>query len=257
MTKNCAICGNKIKLLDQNLKFKDGFADEKCFKKAGLKTSMSDITWASEHNIADLSKLINNGETINTKELAKEKKQDAKADKQDKIDKIWEQFKKVGVSDTFGTKKEIRTLPDILSDDETIKYATSGFLEANTVLMVCTNIRILFLDKGLVYGVKSTEIPLDMVNSVNYSKKIVVGNISIVNGAKTTLIEQVNKDTAPKMVDAIKQARLDYTNSSNQRKIVKEEQSLANKLRDLKSLLDEGIITEEEFSKKKKQLLNI
>lgn len=52
---------------------------------------------------------------------------DSTNQKQQKLDKILQQMKDAGVSDTFGTKKEIKSLPDILDDNEVVKYATSGF----------------------------------------------------------------------------------------------------------------------------------
>lgn len=126
---------------------------------------------------------------------------------------VKQQFKDANVSDTFGTKKEIKYLPEIMAEDEVIQYATSGIVEENTVLVVCTNERVLFIDKGMIYGVKSNEIPLDMVNSVSYSKGMMFGEISVVNGAITTKIEQVNKDTAPIMTEAIKKAAKKYKES--------------------------------------------
>lgn len=53
--------------------------------------------------------------------------------RQQKMNKILKQMEEAGVSDIFGTKKEIKALPDILDDDEVIKYAISGFWNNNTV----------------------------------------------------------------------------------------------------------------------------
>ncbi|MCC7667842.1 hypothetical protein CRI87_12145 [Liquorilactobacillus satsumensis] len=50
-----------------------------------------------------------------------------------------------------------------------INYATTGIVDNNTVLVVCTDSRVLFVDKGMLYGIKSSEIPLDMINGVAYS----------------------------------------------------------------------------------------
>ena len=63
------------------------------------------------------------------------------------------QIDALGETDTFGTKKEIKYLPDVMDpDDETIMAITSGFMDGNTWLVVCTNRRILFIDKGLIFG---------------------------------------------------------------------------------------------------------
>lgn len=176
------------------------------------------------------------------------------------LETIQQQLTDAGVTDTFGTKKEIKALPDMLSDDEVIQYATSGFVDGNTVLMVCTNTRVLFVDKGLVFGIKSTEIPLTMINGVSYSKGLMFGKISIVNGAITTKIDQVNKDTAPKMVEAVKKATAALTQVNQQpvaQTATKSEPDLIEQLRGLKVLVDEGVLTQDEFDAKKKQVLGI
>ncbi|MEL5725221.1 hypothetical protein E5289_18790 [Lactiplantibacillus pentosus] len=119
------------------------------------------------------------------------------------LDTVKSQMEQAGVSDLFGTKKEVKALPDILNDDEHIIYATSGMVDSNTVLAVLTQKRVIFIDKGLIYGIKSTEVPLDMINGVSYSKGIILGKISITNGAATTVIDSVDKSTAPIMTPCL------------------------------------------------------
>lgn len=179
---------------------------------------------------------------------------DSTNQKQQKLDKILQQMEDAGVSDTFGTKKEIKSLPDILDDNEVVKYATSGFWNNNTVLMVCTDQRIIFLNKNMIYGIDRNDIPLNTVNEVSYSSKILFATITITNGANTTVIEQVSKETAEPMVKAIKEAQQNYINKQNISVQLLDE---ADQIRKFKSLLDDGIITEEEFEAKKKQLLGL
>ncbi|WP_461241170.1 PH domain-containing protein [Paucilactobacillus sp. N302-9] len=272
MAKTCAICGDKIKMLDSDsVNLQDGFIDGKCALKAGIKGAFASVDWGTSHTVADVQKILDSGKPIDIKaENQQAKLQKKEQKKQDIIEKtasneaklkiINQQFIDAGVSDLFGTRKEVNALPDILADDEVVKYATSGIVDANTILMVCTDTRILFIDKGLVYGIKSTEIPLDMVNSVNYSKGMLFGDISIVNGAVTTKVENVNKATAPIMVDAVKQARTDFMNKKQQPaqpQPVQSQTSVVDELRELKGLVDEGILTQEEFDAKKKQILGI
>lgn len=174
--------------------------------------------------------------------------------RQRKMNKILKQMEEAGVSDTFGTKKEIKALPDILDDDEVIKYATSGFWNNNTVLMICTDQRVIFLNKNMVYGTDRNDIPLNTINAVSYSSKMLFATITITNGANTTVIEQVSKETAEPMVKAIKDAQQNYINGQN---VSAQPLDEADQIRKFKSLLDDGIITEEEFEAKKKQILGL
>ena len=172
-----------------------------------------------------------------------------------------QQFKDAGINDLFGTKKEVAELPNIIDlNSETIKYAVSGLLGANTVLVVCTDKRIIFLDKGLVYGIRTTEIPLDMINAVSYSQGIVFGKVSVTNGANTTEINNVPKEKAALLAKIIKEEAANFKNKLNNGSIarsVPETNNNFSQLKELKELLDQGIITQEEFNAKKKQLLGL
>ena len=79
-------------------------------------------------------------------------------------------------------------------------------------------------------------------------------------------IEQITKKDAPIMADTIKKESVNYkeslqtpnsNNSSTQQKTSNNTDDLIKQLRELKNLVDEGILTEEEFNAKKKQLLGL
>lgn len=175
-------------------------------------------------------------------------------DNNQRLAQIKEQFIKAGVSDLFGTKKEVKALPELLDEGEIVLYATSGFVDKGTVLVVITDKRLVFVNRGLIYGTDFKEISFDHVNAVSYSKGMVLAKISVTNGADTTLISQVAKDAAPKFVDVLKHAIAD---SHQQSQPVASSDNSVNDLRNLKMLLDEGIITQEDFDAKKKQILGI
>ncbi|QHS21462.1 hypothetical protein GWK91_00140 [Virgibacillus sp. MSP4-1] len=158
--------------------------------------------------------------------------------------------------DTFGTKKEFKYLPESLYDDETIKFLTSGFLENNTWMIVCTNKRILALDKGMVFGLKQQEIPLDKISSVSFKKKIMYGEIQIVTSSSEIKIENIFKDQVELFVKAINEAQEDANNTNNQTQAVQQDDTVSQ-IEKLAKLKDDGILTEEEFTAKKKQLLGI
>ncbi|MFK5243118.1 PH domain-containing protein, partial [Lactococcus lactis] len=85
-----------------------------------------------------------------------------------------EQLKKAGVSDTFGTKKEVKQLPQVMRENEIISFATSGFVDGDTVLIVITNFRLFFLNNGMIFGKKFTEFPLDKITDLTYSQKLLL-----------------------------------------------------------------------------------
>lgn len=150
----------------------------------------------------------------------------------------------------WGTKKEVKELTNIISDDEVITYATSGVYEGHTWLVVSTSKRIIFLDKGMLFGVSQIEIPLSKVNAVKYRKGLFVGEIEIWDGASMFKVKNVLKKTLIPFVNAVNDSIEKIEKSQKSSKA-----SVADEIIKFKKLLDEGAITQEEFDNKKKELL--
>lgn len=174
-------------------------------------------------------------------------------------EEIQKRLKELGQVDMFGTKKEVKELPNIMYDGETLEYLMSGFMNGNTWLIVCTNKRILFLDKGLIFGCKQLEIPLDKVNSVETSKGLLLGSIKVWDGASAMKIDNVQKFALQPFVTAVNNAREALKNNNQQVKVEKNNDTndYIKELEKLAELKEKGIITEEEFLSKKKQLLGL
>ncbi|MFP7480173.1 PH domain-containing protein [Terribacillus saccharophilus] len=178
------------------------------------------------------------------------------------VESIKERFKEVNVTDLFGTKKEVKELPMILFDDEIINYATSGFLDNNTWLIVVTNKRVLFLDKGMVFGIKQKEIPLEKINSISQKRGMLMGEIHIWDGAAKFQIKQVAKNTVQPFVDATNRA-IDELKKGQTVTVVQAQAETAAapepsgyaKIKELKELLDMGAITQDEFETEKKKYI--
>ena len=168
------------------------------------------------------------------------------------LEEIKERIKDFGEVDTFGTKKEIRYLPEILAEDETLEGITSGLMGGNTWLIALTNKRIIFLDKGMIYGLKQKEIPLNKVNSIEQKTGIVFGEIGIWDGASQMQIKNVYKNTVKTFVLSVNKAISDAKKSP---RFSAPQTDLASQVEKLASLRDEGILTEEEFSDQKRKLL--
>src|SRR3954451_16863952 len=79
--------------------------------------------------------------------------------------------------DQFFTKKELKHLPDVLAEGEQVLAFTSGLMDGDTWLIALTDRRIIFLDKGMIWGLKQTLIDLDKVNSISGETGIFFGTI--------------------------------------------------------------------------------
>lgn len=259
MKRTCAVCGRKIGLLTACAITKDGYflcsTELKdiapTLQASDTKIDKALAKWIAQHTLQEYLDFYNSGQSlrdVNTPE------------KNISLDEIQAQMEQAGVSDLFLTKKEVKFLPNILEKGEIIQYATSGSINGNSALIVCTNSRVIIIDRGIIYGTRSTEIPLDMVNGVSYSQGMVLGKINIANGSEHTCVDNVSKATAPIMVNTIKEAAQKYKLNiyhSNQPSYQSDQIDPAEEIMKFKKLLDAGAITQEEFDAKKKQLLNL
>lgn len=166
---------------------------------------------------------------------------------------FYKELKKIPGYDSFGTKKEIKHLKKFLYTDESVFAIASGIMDGTTWLIACTNKRILFIDCGLIYGVKHSEITINKINAVSFKNGLVLGEIHIEDGASTRVIKNVQKTSTKPFVDAVHKA-IEMQNNSpipQQANV-----SIADELLKFKQLLDMGAITNQEFEDQKQKLLN-
>lgn len=167
-------------------------------------------------------------------------------------------MKEANVSDLIIKENIIKELSKILRDDEAIKFATTGFLNRRDILVVLTQTRIILIEKDFKYSV----ITLDMVDSVIYSRGIDSSKISIASGPKNIIIGNIPREDARVVTEKIKNASSTYKTTLLESEI--HLASFQNKvdyeiaqIKKYKALLDEGLITQEEFEAKKKQIMGI
>lgn len=158
------------------------------------------------------------------------------------------------------TKRQLKTLASMLHDDEKILYVTATSRAVGPILpciIICTNYRVLIMQKGFVYGNDIKQIALDKINTIDYHLSLMHAEIQIIDGAgKETKISAIPKNEVIELVKTIQEAMNNYAAKT---KVTNEDASNdpADQLRKLKSLVDEGIISKEEFEAKKKQILDI
>lgn len=156
----------------------------------------------------------------------------------------------------FGTKKEIKALPDILDDGESIKAITSGLMNNNTWLAVCTDRRIIFLNRGMFYGLRQIQVPLERIQSIDHEFSIVFGSITVWDGASAFTISMVLKNSIMPFVKiAQEQMQIARKQSKADAATANKENDIASQLERLAALKEKGHLTEEEFQSQKKKLL--
>ena len=119
---------------------------------------------------------------------------------------VEKQLAKVNAKKRLGVGKELKHLHEVINKGENILGHTRGFYNKNTWLICITDRRVLFLDKGMIYGMKSAEIPLDNVSSVNYETGILVGSITVTAGGAEKKVGKLRKQDVKDISNLISEA---------------------------------------------------
>jgi hypothetical protein len=168
---------------------------------------------------------------------------------------VEQQLKALGDFHRFFTSKEIRYLPRVLAPGETIHGVTSGFYEARTWIIVVTDARLIFLDKGMFYGLKQVDLPLSQISSISHKTGFFFGEISVTTSGGIRKIENVSKRDALKVASVISSLVHGEKPRAAQDSPGKGD-SLASQMERLSVLRDKGALTDEEFTASKAKLLN-
>jgi hypothetical protein len=155
--------------------------------------------------------------------------------------------------DQFFTKKELNHLPKILADGEQVLAFTSGLMDNHTWLITLTDRRIIFLDKGMFFGLKQITIDLDKVNAVTGETGFLLGKIKIEDGAKERLIDNVWKKTVIQFTNKARDAISAYKHHGS---MPIDHDDHISKLERLAILKEKGILTQKEFEQQKAKILD-
>lgn len=158
-----------------------------------------------------------------------------------------------GIKVGFLNKNLYKIFAPKIPDTERILFAAEGLStkSGNKVPVIVTNTNVYIISYASVLGGLS-------INTINRSKISSVSssgtflaNITINEGTVVYLIEGLRRDLAESLCSMISSPIKVETNESTK------QTSSADEIRKYKSLFDDGIINQEEFDKKKKELLGI
>jgi Bacterial PH domain/Short C-terminal domain len=184
------------------------------------------------------------------------------------LEEIKGQLEHLDGASKFLGRKEIKELPNILWEDEKLEKIVQGFYAKGNGVLVATNKRLVFIDKGLIYGLRVEDFPYDKISSIQYSTGMLLGKITIFTSGNKALIEQIDKAQVKLFAEYVRarisgsQDHASYFESEEETKLESSSFPQSNDetiefLERLGKLKEQGILTEEEFTAKKKQLLGI
>jgi len=170
-----------------------------------------------------------------------------------RLDEIREELEKLDINPTFFARKEIRELPNVLSEDEKIVYLVEGRnkISNHHILLVATDRRLIFLDKEFLYGLKVEDYSYDKVTSIQYETEFMLASIDVHISGNIVEIDGVGKYEAELFCERVR----DFMSRPKEYFQSKAEPTVLDQLEQLGRLKDGGVLTEEEFNEQKKKLL--
>ena len=171
-----------------------------------------------------------------------------------RLDSIKEEIKNLNLSNTssFFGRKEINELPNILAVDEKIDNIVQGTYNNGMGILVSTNRRLVFIDKGLLYGLKVEDFPLDKITSIQYETGILMGKIKIHTSGNIAEIDNIEKASTRNFSEFVRNKLSQPTKTTDTNN---SQPDILTQIEKLGKLKDSGIITEDEFAEQKKKLL--
>lgn len=155
-------------------------------------------------------------------------------------------------------KNDYKALSEYLAENETIKGIATGHViwhlglrpMADDCVLICTTKRLIFLRHKLL-GKDFQDIMLNQISTIGIKKGLLVAKlwIQVIGQKKKIKIENVGKDEADLFVSNV-QTQISASNNGAEHTLSK-----AEKLQQLKELLDDEILTKEEFEQEKAKIL--
>lgn len=109
--------------------------------------------------------------------------------------------------DRFFTSKELDVLPKILAPREQVLSFSSGLMDGSTWLIVLTDLRVIFLDKGLIFGLKQTSMQLENIVTIDGETGLMFGTIRMSTAVGPHEIRNVWKRTVNAFINKVLAAK--------------------------------------------------
>jgi hypothetical protein len=245
--KTCIICSTELKFMNTPTfgsgKLSDGGElCTNCFKKVN-NINPKIAFKLKKHSLTEIKELLQ-GQARDDKSY------------QLRLEEIQQQISTLKISDLALriVKNEINELPRILSADEKLDNLIPGQYNKKNGVLVSTNRRLVFIDKGLLYGLKVEDFPLNKITSIQYETGLLLGKINIYTSGNLATIDNVDKSAARTFSEFVRD-KLSRLENIAPVSVNVPQTDVLDQLEKLASLKSSGVLSEEEFNEHKKKLL--
>lgn len=124
----------------------------------------------------------------------------------DQLKQVYNTIAKLSNDDRFFTTRELDTLPRILAPMEQVLAFSSGAMNGHTWLIVLTDQRVMFVDKGMFWGLDQLSIELNNIVSIEGKTHIMFGTIVVSDASTQHKIDNVWKSSVNYFVNKVREA---------------------------------------------------
>lgn len=175
------------------------------------------------------------------------------------LDEIKIQIKTLDGMQAFMGRREINELPNILAHNEPVLNIVQGFYSGGNGILIATDRRLVFIDKGMIYGLKVEDFPYDKLTSIQYETGLLLAKITLFTSGNRALIDNVDKKQARTFSEAVRERlsapKVTVAPAAAVAPISGDDE-IITKLERLAKLRDSGILTDSEFAEQKQRILN-
>jgi hypothetical protein len=173
------------------------------------------------------------------------------------INKLAAEAKKYKVNINFLKKGLYNNIANAIPENEEILYIAEGLSQKQlTRIPIVVTRRCVYMAQygaGFFGGMEAVSIPISRIGSVFTKGGGIVVDLVISEGTVQHSTSNVGKGHAQKIISIIVQAQGDLSAPQ----VVATPVSQADELAKFKKLLDDGVLTQEEFDKKKARILGL
>ncbi len=170
------------------------------------------------------------------------------------LEQVKEQLSKVDGISHLLARKEIKELPAILWEDEHVNHMLQGTYNNGVGALFATNKRLIFVDKGLIFGLKVEDFPYDKVTSIQYETGMLLGSLTIFASGNRADIKNCDKKLVRSFGEYVR-ARTGAAPEAKSASVPPAQGSVLDQLERLGKLKADGVLTETEFQQQKSRLL--
>ncbi|MFJ6542483.1 PH domain-containing protein [Streptomyces sp. NPDC091385] len=162
------------------------------------------------------------------------------------------------LSNTFGAKREIKRLPEVLWEGELVDMLATGTYANGTGIVAMTNMRLLFLKHG-VMSQTVEDFPYGKISSVQWQAGIMMGTLTVYTSGNRADIKNMPKDQGKAMSDKLRMHIAQGTQPGAAPAAASapaHAQDVASRLATLDQLRAAGAITDTEYQERRKAIID-